>query len=348
MACNQKNRLIYCIGKKSLRTEEEHMDEKKVKVSDEAKKEAAKRAAAAKAAAGKKTATKEKTEKKTAPKKTAPKKKAPTREAEEDIEEVEEEIEEEKPAKKRLEKKVSSEERSTVKKLRTWAIILWVVAVLAEVAAFFAFGWAVRNNVSAAAYPNALDRIGAFLNNAGVTPEILLTLLALVVDAAACIVAAQLWKKSNRISPCLADSALVRTLWHQLGVIMVLVCFVPIGIFLLLKSKGLNKKSRTVLLAGALALFLGATASSVDYKQPSKEEVEQLQQEAIAANADAEVYWTRYGKSYHFDLECQSIKGKELVEDGGTLNMGSLDEAFEANRWDPCDFCAGGGEVIEE
>ena len=331
------------------------MEEKKTKVSDEAKREAAKRAAAAKAAAGKKTATKEKPVTKEAPKKEtakkeAVKKTAPTRAVEDEVayEDVEEEVEESPEKKKKLVKKISTEERATVKKLRIWAIILWVVAVAAEVGAFFAFGWAVRNNVSATAYPDAFSRIGAFFSNAGLTPELLVTILLLVVDAAACIVAAQLWKKSNRISPCLADSKLVRTLWHQLGVIMVLVCFIPVGIYMIVKSKGLNKKSRTVILAAALALFLGATASSVDYKQPSQEEVEQLQQEAIAANEGDEVYWTRYGKSYHFDIECQSIRGKELVENGGTLNKGTLDEAFEANRWDPCDFCAGGGEVIEE
>ena len=204
---------------------------------------AAESAAAAKAAAAKKTATKEKPVTKEAPKKetakkTAPKKTAPTRAVEDEVdyEDVEEEVEEAPEKKKKLVKKISTEERATVRKLRIWAIILWVVAVAAEVGAFFAFGWAVRNNVSATAYPDAFSKIGAFFSNAGLTPELLVTILLLVVDAAVCIVAAQLWKKSNRISPCLADSKLVRTLWHQLGVIMVLVCcLVTVGVTFLVK-----------------------------------------------------------------------------------------------------------------
>ena len=31
--------------------------------------------------------------------------------------------------------------------------------------------------------------------------------------------------------------------------------------------------------------------------------------------------------------------------EGGTLYAGSLDDAFAANRWDPCDTCAGGAEA---
>ena len=33
------------------------------------------------------------------------------------------------------------------------------------------------------------------------------------------------------------------------------------------------------------------------------------------------------------------------VAEGGTLYRGTLDEAFAANRWDPCDTCAGGDQA---
>jgi hypothetical protein len=165
---------------------------------------------------------------------------------------------------------------------------------------------------------------------------------ALVADAIFCIVAAQLWKKSNRIKPCLSDSKFVRTLWHQLGVIMVLVCFLPIGILLLAKSDKLNKKTKTILIALLAVLFVGAGTASVDFQQPSEEEVQQLQQEAIAdGEYTGTVYWTRYGKSYHFDPDCQALSRTSPEN----LFSGTLEEAFEANRYDPCDFCAGGAEA---
>ena len=317
------------------------MESKKPAVSDEAKAAAAKRAAAAKKAAEAKKAggtTKSAPEKKAAPKKVAPKKDAPPREAEDadedeaTEEEPEEEVEDKPVKKKKLEKAVTDEERKSVKGLRTAAIILWVLAFAAEVGAFFALRYAVRNNAL----------------NSWTNPEMLLLIGMIVLDAVLCIIAAQLWKKSNRISPCLADSKLVRTLWHQMGVIMALVCLVPIGIILLLKTKNMDKRMRTILLVAFALLFSAVTASSVDYKQPSEEEVQQLQEEAVAANAGGEVYWTRYGKSYHFDPDCQHIRGKVPADQGGTLFNGTLDDAFAANRWDPCDVCAGGADVAAD
>ena len=282
--------------------------EKKSTVSDTAKAEAAKKAGAAKKAAE---------AKKSAPKAPAAKqapKKAPAK-----AEVAEDAAEQEAP--------VSSGEKGSVKGLRIGAIILWVLALAAEVGAFFAFSYAMRNNALTLA-----------------DMEMQLLIGALVLDAIFCVVAAQLWKKSNRIKPCLASSKVVRTLWHQLGVIMVLVCFLPIGIFLLAKSDKLNKKTKTILIALLAVLFVGAGAASVDYHQPSDAEVAQLQQ-AATEEAVGDVYWTKFGKSYHFDPDCPYIAGKTPVSEGGTLYAGTLQQAFDANRWDPCDYCAGGAQA---
>ena len=292
--------------------------EKKSTVSDAAKAEAAKKAAAAKKAteakkSGAASAAKPAV-KAAAPKK--PAKKEPVVQAEEVQETVEQEVEA--PA---------SGGKGSVKGLRIGAIILWVLAIAAEVAAFFAFSYAIRNGAQ-----NWND------------PEFLYMIGALVADAIFCIIAAQLWKKANHIRPNLSDSKLVRTLWHQLGVIMVLVCFLPIGIFLLAKSDKLNKKTKTILIALLAVLLVGAGTASVDFQQPSEEQVQQMQQEA-QAEAVGEVYWTRFGKSYHFDRNCPYIADKTPAADGGTLYAGSLDDAFAANRWDPCDTCAGGAQA---
>lgn len=282
-------------------------------VSDAAKAEAAKRAAAAKKAAQSKGSVT-----KSAPAKSAPKK-APVKA--EKVDEVEEAVE------SSVDEAPSSGGKGSVKGLRIGAIILWVLALAAEVGAFFAFSYAMRNQA---------------LTFADLEMQLLVG--ALILDAIFCIVAAQLWKKANRIRPNLSDSKLVRTLWHQLGVIMVLICFLPIGIFLLAKSDKLNKKTKTILIALLAALFLGAGAASVDYQQPSEAQVQQMQEEA-QAEAVGEVYWTKFGKSYHFDRNCPYIKDKTPAAEGGTLYAGTLDDAFAANRWDPCDTCAGGAQA---
>ncbi|MEA4914054.1 MAG: hypothetical protein VB061_05760 [Christensenella sp.] len=282
-------------------------------VSDAAKAEAAKRAAAAKKAAQSKGSVT-----KSAPAKSAPKK-APVKA--EKVDEVEEAVE------SSVDEAPASGGKGSVKGLRIGAIILWVLALAAEVGAFFAFSYAMRNQA---------------LTFADLEMQLLVG--ALILDAIFCIVAAQLWKKANRIRPNLSDSKLVRTLWHQLGVIMVLVCFLPVGIFLLAKSDKLNKKTKTILIALLAALFLGAGAASVDYQQPSEAQVQQMQEEA-QAEAVGDVYWTKFGKSYHFDRNCPYIKDKTPAAEGGTLFAGSLDDAFAANRWDPCDTCAGGAQA---
>ncbi len=285
------------------------MEKKSTKkaVSDDVKAEAAKKAAKAKKLADAKKSGS-----------------AQTREVEEaDVAERENDAPE-KAKKQRVVKKISEAEKKQVKGLRIAAIILWVLAIGAEVGAFFALRTVALN---------------ASPTQTWADPECLLLIGMLVLDAVLCIVAAQLWKKSNAISPCLSDSAFVRTVYHQLGVIMTLVCFVPIGILLLLKSKNMNKKLKTILLAAFVALFVGATATSVDYKQPSAEEVEQLKQDAVVANGD--IYWTRYGKSYHFDRACNALARTSKAN----LFSGSIDDAINAHRYDPCDFCAEGDAV---
>ncbi len=295
----------------------------KKQVSDEAKRAAAKKAAAArKAAVDAKAAAKDK-------EKEVAKDAAPTRSAEVDDTPVQE-----------PEKKVpaTKADGSKVKGLRIAAIIMWVLALGAEVWAFI--------ELHQLAVMSVLNQ-EADLASLTQYPQAQLFLLALVLDLVLCIVAAQLWKKSNQIRPSLAKSPVVRTLWHQLGVIMALICLIPLGIVLLIKTKNLNPKVRTILLAAFAAILIGTTAASVDYKQPSKEEVAQLQQEAEAAAAAEginEVWWTKYGKSYHFDENCRSL----ARSNPDNISSGSLDDAFTANRWDPCDFCAGGAEAIED
>lgn len=170
----------------------------------------------------------------------------------------------------------------------------------------------------------------------------MLAIGALLLDAILCIVAAQLWKKSNRINSCLSGSKFVRTLWRQLGVIMVLARFLPIGIFLLAKSGKLNKKTKAILVALLAVLPVDAGAASADFHLPSAEEVVQLQQEALAdGEYTGTVCWTRCGKRHHFGPGCQSL-ARTSPE---SLFSGALDEAFEAHRYGPCDFCAGGAEA---
>ncbi len=200
--------------------------------------------------------------------------------------------------------------KKSAKGLRTGAIILWVLAVLFEIVAIY------------------------MLNIAETTPAI----IAIVLDAICCISGSLLWKKANRITPTRSKNKFVAFIWNQMGVIACLIAFIPLGLFLLLKADKIPPKMKQIIAVIASVAFLGSTAASIDYNPPTPESVAMAEAEAAAQDADFDgnVYWTRWGKSYHLDPDCSSLsRSTELI-------TGTLEEAFEAKRNDPCDFCAGG------
>ena len=290
---------------------------------------------AAKAKAAAAAAAKAKAAKSAAPKSAAPKQTQRSAPAKQEVKKETEARAPEKAeapsgSKKPARKEDNAEQASRVKGLRAGAIVLWVLAIACEVAAFW-----------------LLSKIALNINTITLNDPIMLLFIgAIVLDAVLCIIAAQLWKKANHIHPCLNNSAFVRTLVHQLGVIMALVCLLPIGIVFILKSKDMNKKLRTILIVIMALLFAGTTAASVDYQQPTADEVAALQ-EAEGTSDDTIVWWTKYGKSFHLYEDCQTMRNPDNivsgpmggVDDAGNIvDMGGT-SAFENNRFDLCDYC---------
>ncbi|MBQ5986905.1 MAG: hypothetical protein IJL59_06535 [Clostridia bacterium] len=205
------------------------------------------------------------------------------------------------------EKKLTKEERK--KKATTFRIVsicLWVVALAAEVLAIL--------SISKTLY------IGL--------PILWAVIIFLVVDAACCLVAAFLWKKSNRLDPIKKTGNKVGfVILTQLGLIMAVVCFLPLVILILL-NKDMDKKTKTILSVVAIALLLVVGALSADYNPISKEEAE-----AAEATITGDVYWTAFGHKYHTSEDCQAIRNSNLF-------VGDVSEAIAAGREDLCAFCA--------
>ena len=199
--------------------------------------------------------------------------------------------------------------------LRIGAILLWVAALVCEIFAIRMF--------------NLADET--------------LAIVFIVADAITCIIGSLLWKRSNKIDPPSKQNKLGFFLKSQMGLIACLICFIPLGI-LLLKNENLSAKSKKLIAIIAAVCFVATAGASIDYAPVSEEEVEQA--EAVAATAgnyDGSVYWTRWGKSYHFDRDCQSLKNTKEEN----LFSGTLSEAMGEKRTDPCDFCAKGVEDID-
>ena len=165
---------------------------------------------------------------------------------------------------------------------RVAAVILWVLALAAEVGAIL------------------------MLNGTWYIPEeqkMYWLIGALVIDLILVIIGSQLWKKANRLDPASKQSSVKFFLWNNMGLIVTVVA--------------------------AIALVL-ASLFSIDFNPVSAEELADAQQ----AVGTGTVYWTRFGKSYHLDPNCHTLMRSSKVY------RGTIEEAFEANRTDPCDFCA--------
>ena len=191
---------------------------------------------------------------------------------------------------------------------RIVAVVLWVLALAAEVGAIL------------------------MLNGRWYIPEeqkLYWLIGALAVDLILVIIGSQLWKKSNRLDPASKASKVKFFLWNNMGLIASVICFLPL-IILLLTNKDLDGKTKKIATVVAVIVLIIASLFSIDFDPVSAEDLAEAQQTVGTGS----VYWTRFGKSYHLDPDCQTLQNSAVVY------QGTIEEAFEANRTDPCDFCA--------
>lgn len=201
--------------------------------------------------------------------------------------------------------------------LRIGAIFLWLVAIVFEVLAIMAI---------------TKDFTIQFTQNGNTNMWILL-IGCIVLDMAACITAAQLWKKANHIRPMSEKRGkFLFYLWNELGVIMACICFIPL-IVLLLKNDKLDKKMKTIVSIIAAVALLITGAASADYHPISEE-----QQQAAVQQITDSVYWTQFGHRYHVYEDCSATKNSN------TLYKGPVLEAIESGRTAMCQFCANRAE----
>ena len=195
---------------------------------------------------------------------------------------------------------------------RAGAIVLWILAIACEILAILA----LTKNFTI-----------HFTTN-GNTNMLILLIGFIVLDFIFAVVAAQLWKKANRIKPMSEKNKFLFYLWNELGVIMACICFIPL-IILLLKNDKLDKKTKTIVTIIAAVALLIAGVASADFNPVSAEQ----KAEAESTITD-DVYWTTFGHKYHMDLDCQAIVNSN------TVYQGTVTEAIESGRTAICSFCA--------
>lgn len=210
--------------------------------------------------------------------------------------------------------RISAQNRKKAAARRAVSGLLWVIALAAEIFAILVLNgrW--------------------YFDDPQARMYWLIGLLA--ADFILVVIGARLWKKANRLDPVSRESGVKFFLWNQMGFIAAIICFVPFIVFLL-ADKDLDRKTKKIVTAVAAAALVLASALSIDFRPVSSEDLARAQEnQAVFGDETGMVYWTRFGKSYHYNPDCQSLRNSSVIYEG------TIEEAFEAHRSDPCDFCA--------
>ena len=218
------------------------------------------------------------------------------------------------------------EEEETGKKknttlLRVGAVVLWILAAVAM----------YMPQIGQMNLPFGAMRM-IFLD--AVTEAV----VDIVVAGVLVVLAALLWKKANHIHPTKAHSKVLQFIWNQLGLLLAGVIFAPLAIIMIVKSDKIDERMKKIVSVVLAVMFLAAAAGSADYHPVTQDEVNEILAEADENGYTGDAYWTKYGHSYHFSLNCQSLRNSKQEN----IYAGTLEEALDANRTDPCDFCADG------
>jgi len=217
---------------------------------------------------------------------------------------------------------VTKEAKPRTTGLRIGAVVLWLFAIACEALCIL--------------YLNGTFFVpseGLKILSITLQPMTIL-IIGIVADLIFVVIGSQLWKKANHINPISKKNKVKFFLWNQMGLIVAVIAFMPLIIFLL-KDKKLDAKTRKIVSVVAAIALLVAGAASIDWSPVSQEELE----EAKATFGEGTVFWTTFGKSYHLEDNCRTLYRSR------NIYHGTIEEAFEANRHDPCDVCVPqGGE----
>ena len=203
----------------------------------------------------------------------------------------------------------TAESKGKATRLRVIAVILWVFAIVAQIAAI------------------------SLLFKAPVNMTWIIILI--VIDLALAITGSILWKKSNRLDPASEKNKFMFFMQSQLGLVVAVIAFLPLIIFIL-TSKNLDTKQKGILggIAGVALLIAGITG--VDFNPPSVEEYTEQTARVEELTGQNMVYWTKSGTKYHLYQDCHAINRDVTTE----IFQGTVANARELkNITELCKFC---------
>lgn len=196
--------------------------------------------------------------------------------------------------------KASAESKGKAKQLRLFALLVWVIAIAAEVFAILKL----------------------------ISNETLVWLVVVIVAILSLsITGSLLWKKANKLDPASEKDKVRFFVQNQLGAIIGVLAFLPLVILIFL-NKDIDGKTKGI--AGAVAAIALVVASivGIEFDPASIEKYTQEINEQTSVlkelNYDNDnVYWTRAGNKYHIFEDCQHITGRDEI------NNGTVKESWE-------------------
>ena len=186
----------------------------------------------------------------------------------------------------------TAEAKGKATQLRLFAVLLWVLAIAAEVGAILVLLKSAKPIVT-----NTWIWMIAFI----------------VIDLILVIIGSGLWKKANRLDPASRQDTVKFFLQNQLGVIISVIAFLPL-VVLIFTNKDLDGKQKGILGGIAAIALIIAGLASADFNPPSVEEYSAQTSRVEELTGGNNVYWTKSGTKYHIYEDCQHINTNRTDE----------------------------------
>jgi len=201
-------------------------------------------------------------------------------------------------------------DKGKARQLRLFAILSWILALIAEAVAIYYLYTCHTTN-------GAGEPIE--------TKDMVWLISFIAIDLVFVIIGNLLWKKANHQDPASKQNKVKFYIQNQLGVIIAAIAFLPL-IIIIFKNKNLTSNQKKLLGGiGIVALLIGSYVG-IDFDPLSAEDQVKL----VDVN---NVYWTNSGTKYHIDGDCQHIKASPTRENG------TLERAKELNKNELCKTC---------
>lgn len=217
--------------------------------------------------------------------------------------------------------KASAESKDKAKKLRIYALVLWLAGIAVEIGAIFG----LLLNDSILTEKATINDKGELVSNQGFPTWAFALLIALlVVDGILVVIGSMLWKKANEYDPAKRSDTVRFFVQNQLGAFIPIIAFLPI-IILIFLNKNMDKTQKGVAGAVGIVVALAAVVLGIDFNPESVEKYSAEKQAVIQLLGKDEVYWAGGGKVYHV---CGNVP--DLSD--STVESGKTQDAVAAGK----------------